>query len=206
MILLLLLKTALLLIFLFALPIAAIRAQPYVDRVTPALIHAGCPTPCLMDIRPGFTRMGKGIALLNTNAWVVADSLPTTLREAIFQDAAVPRIDLDWRWSAEKPDWINAAQNGSLTLEGREVRGMTIATHFTLGEIMLAFGTPDETRFAILNNNQYRYTAWYARQGMLIMTRGTCPTHSYYRLPVQILYRPDYPRLAEAAHRRAVCG
>jgi hypothetical protein len=49
----LLLKPALLLTLIFTLPIAAIRAQPYEDRVTPILIDDDCPSPCFMGIRPG---------------------------------------------------------------------------------------------------------------------------------------------------------
>jgi hypothetical protein len=200
------LKLTLLFVLIIPLPIVAIRAQPYRDAVTPVLLLDDCPAPCLMGIRPGTTRMGRGIVLLGAHPWVVTDAIPTTIREAIFLDAAIPRIDLNWRWSAAVPAWINAAQHGNLTLEGREVLGMTIATRFTLGEIFLAFGAPDEARFVIANNDQFRYTAWYDHEGMLIMTRGPCPTHHYFHLPVQILYRADYPLLSEADHRLDACG
>ncbi|MBZ0299691.1 MAG: hypothetical protein K8J31_08130, partial [Anaerolineae bacterium] len=53
-----------------ALPIFAIRAQPFEDRAVQALVQPDCPPPCFMGIRPGVTTMREAVSMLPANAWV----------------------------------------------------------------------------------------------------------------------------------------
>lgn len=204
------LKPAILLSVLFALPIFFIRSLPYNDRASQALIQEGCPAPCFLGIRPGESTMQFAFYTLDAHDWVAtrAENFPSQVQQAVFYDAAVPRIHIEWRWTKALPAWVNEAQNGSLTLEDRGVRDITIDTRLLLGEVVLAFGEPDEAWFvtsASSMGRQFLYSAWYAGEGMLITTEGLCPAWHAYTAPVKILFRPDTPKLSEGVSKTSVC-
>lgn len=204
------LQAALLLTALLALPILVIRAQPYEDRALHALMSENCRMPCFMGIRPGVSTMQEAVYALEAHDWTTMRviELPSQVQAAVFYDAGVPRTLISWRWSPELPAWIDTSQRGALMLEDRGVRDMRVSTHLRLGEIVLAFGEPDEAYFSRLNTRvkgQFEYSAWYAREGMVVMIEGFCPLRHSYAAPVRILFRPDAPRLSEVIPAEAVC-
>jgi hypothetical protein len=205
------LKLAILLTILFALPIVLIRAQPYDDRVSRALIQENCPAPCFMRVRPGVTTMRDAVYLLQAHAWVAngREGFSALVRNAVIWDAALPRTVIGLRWSEAVPEWIDQAERGALTVEDREVLDISIATHLSMGEIILAFGEPDQSWFTRSNSTSGRrfgYIAWYATQRLLISTEGFCPARHYYDYPVRVIFRPDSPGLSESASKASVCG
>jgi hypothetical protein len=201
-------KLTLFLALVFALPIVAIRAQPYVDHAALALLPAGCPTPCFMGIRPGVTPMRESAGILDTHAWVanVRDDYPVQVRDAFFFDAVLRRTIINWHWSDSPPRWLDDQQRGSMTVQDTAVLDIAISTHFTLGEIFLAFGSPDEARFSkVKDGGRFEYTAWYAEQGIIIITQGACPLTRYYHFPVRVIFVQEPPHLSEGVEKSAVC-
>ena len=204
----LLLKLALLLTLLFALPIVAIRAQPYEDRVTPILIHEDCPMPCFMGIRPGITPMRESSEILDAHDWVFngQGDFPKNLRDAPFFDVVLRKTVINWRWSDTLPNWIMGDQRGSMTIQDAKVLDIGIATRLTLGEIILAFGDPTETRFfSSKDGKRFGYTIWFADMGIIIITQGDCPLSRAYNFPTQIIFSMISPQLPEGDAKASVC-
>jgi hypothetical protein len=204
------LKLAFVMTTIFALFIVVIRVLPDDDRATSLLTHENCPSSCFLGIHPGETTMREAVYYLDGHPWVAtrAESLPSLVQQAVFYDAAIPRISIQWQWSVAIPEWVNATQPGRLTLENREVREMAIDTNLSLGEIMLALGEPDDARFSASTTQigHFEYSAWYAAEEMLVRGEGVCPIWHYYKLPVQIHLRPDKPKLPQLVAKAFVCG
>ena len=204
------LKPAILLTVILALPIFVLRALPYEDHMIRDLISETCPAPCFMGIRPGVTTMQEAVYVLQSHTWVAngRDGFSALVRSAVFYDAAIPRTTIEMRWSAAAPSWINGEQRGSITVEDRGVRDINIETHLSLGEMMLAFGEPDDSWFIISSHTsgrRFEYIAWYASERMLIRAEGLCPLRRYYNFPVHILFRPDAPGHSEIVSKASVC-
>lgn len=203
------LKPAIVLTFILALPILVIQAQPFDDRASRVLTEENCTTPCFIGIRPGVTTMSGAVYDLDGHDWIAsrAENFPSQVQQAIYFDAGVPRITLQWRWSETVPEWINATQPGSLTVEDRDVKDVMIDTHISLGELFLAYGQPDQTMFIPSNSGlqRFEYTAWYADEGMLIQTEGHCPVWRYYDFPVQIMFRTSPPKNMSVVANDLLC-
>jgi hypothetical protein len=184
---------------LFMLLIFSIRAQPYLDRVAPALKNEDCPAPCFIRIRPGVATLQEAVYRLEAHEWVAntRDDFPALVRDAVYFDAGIPRTIIHWQWSATLPDWIDGTQQASLTVEDREVLDVVIDTRFLLGEIWLAFGDPDETLFR-RDQHQFEYAAWYNDEKILVHTQGRCPAWHFYHATVQITFLPDAPQFEDA--------
>lgn len=205
------LRFALLFMVFFAAATFLIRAQPYQDRARSALNPENCTTPCFMGIRPGFTSMRGAISIIESHDWVAPGAgFPALVRNAVFFDAGVPRTRVEWRWNdILLPAWINRTERGQLTLEDREVRDLTIDTNLAFGEIVLAFGNPNQTQFTSSNSilgRRFDYSAWYAESGVLIAFEGSCTLWNYYHASVRIVFRPNPPQLSEPDSRRALCS
>lgn len=203
-------RAALPLALIFSLSVALIRARPYDDRALRALAHDGCPAPCFLGIRPGVTPVNQGMLRLVSHDWVATRlrDFPPPVEVAVAYNASISRFVLPWRWSAARPEWIDAARGGTIVVENRDVLGLMIDTRLTLGEIMLAFGAPDEAQFVAASSGAGRgflYSAWYGREGMLVSVEGPCPTRRYHDLPVRLIFRPQPPDFSDAFRRAAVC-
>ncbi len=203
------LKPALLLTILFTLPIIAIRAQQYEDRVTPILINDDCPTPCFMGIRPGVTPMRESGEILDNHEWVAngrAD-FPKEIRDAPLFDTVLRKAIVNWYWSDTLPDWIVGDQRGSMTIRDVLVTDMSIATRLTLGEIILAFGSPTQVYFSTSKDGQrFQYAGWYEQHGIVVITQGNCPLSQSYYLPVQAIFVSSQPQISNGVARSSVCG
>lgn len=202
-----LLKFAFALTILLALPVLLIRAQPYDDRATRALVSDSCIMPCFLRIRPGITTMSEAVAIVGGHEWVANGPLgfPSQIRDAALFNAVVPRTLINLRWTEDLPEWIDETQTGGLSVEDQNVLGLIIATRLSLGEIFLAFGQPDEAWFSHSDARQFTYSAWYAGQGLLISAQGICPTRRYYNFQVRVAFRPDSPDAFEAVPEQSVC-
>jgi len=202
------LKSALPLIVIFAFPIFVIRAQPYQDRVLPALVHADCAMPCFMGIRPGVTSLDAAVYRLSSHEWSASSEadFPAQVRYAVMYNAVLPRTIMNWRWSETIPDWIDEKFIGSVMVEDRDVLHIMIYANLSLGEMLLAFGAPDDTFFLRMDGQHFGYSAWYASQGMLINGQGACPAQKLYQFPTFINFRSEFRGFpAEANSMGSVC-
>jgi hypothetical protein len=204
------LKVAVVLTVCFGSSLILIRAQSYHDRTRPAVIQEDCPAPCFMGIRPDYTSMRRAVSIIESHDWIAPGvGFPSQVRNAVFYDAAVPRIRIQWRWSDTLPSWVNMTEPGQLTFEDREVRDLTINTNLALGEIFLAFGNPNRMQFTTSNGSpaqRFDYGAWYAEDGMFITAEGTCSIWNYYHASVHIAFRINSPQLSETDSQRLRCS
>jgi hypothetical protein len=203
-------RVAILLAVVFALPLFAIRALPYHDLVNAALVFENCSPPCFLGIRPGVTTMPEAVSLIGAHDWVAngPDDFPSFIKDAIRHGAVIPRTVIEWRWNETVPEWIDGVQRGTVTVEDTDVLNVSIETRLSLGEIVLAFGDPDESWYIASNSangRRFEYIAWYALERMLITTEGSCPMWHYYNYPVRILFRPEPPGTSESVSKASVC-
>jgi hypothetical protein len=203
-------RAGFLLAVVFALPILVIRAMPYHDRINGALVADDCPSPCFLGIRPGVTTMQGAVYLLQAHPWVSngRNGFSSQVLSAVFYDAGLPRTSIGVGWTENAPPWIDGAQRSAVTVEDREVLNIAVGTHLSLGEIVLAFGDPDESWYIVSNSGnrrRFEYIAWYATERMLITTEGSCPMWHYYTYPTRILFRPQPPGTSESVSKASVC-
>lgn len=204
-------RAAFLLAVVFALPILVIRAMPYHDRINGTLIAENCPAPCFLGIRPGVTTMQEAVYLLQAHPWVSngVNGFSSQVRAAVFYDAALPRTSIGVGWTENAPVWIDPTQRGAVMVEDREVLNVMVGTHFSLGEIILTLGEPDETWYVTsssLLGRQFEYIAWYGAERMLITAEGLCPMRDYYHLPVRIDFLSQPLVASESVSKALVCG
>jgi hypothetical protein len=203
-------RLATLMTLILTLPILVIRAGHFENRATSGLVQENCLAPCFMGIRPGWTSMRDTYYLLAAHDWVAnsAQEFPSLLRESSLIGAGIPRTMVRWRWSAQQPDWIDEAVQGAVILQDRDVLSIHIETSLLLGEIILAFGHPDEWR-VVRSDSQggqsFDYTAWYAREGLLIRAEGICPSWQRYHRPVRIIVSAQRPVIPHDILQETIC-
>lgn len=119
------LRLALGLTLLFALPIALIRAQPAHEDLLRAFLALpdDCRAPCFLGVRPRSTTLAEATDLLQSNAAI----------ETVWRDER----SLWWRWLAD------ANQSyGFHVREDAVIDGLLLPGEITLGEVRLALGEP----------------------------------------------------------------
>jgi hypothetical protein len=203
-------RLAIMLTIIGLVPILLIRAQPYVDHVIQVLVQDRCAPPCFMRIRPGQTTMSEAYHALAAHDWVAntADEFPSLIRQSALYGAGVPRTVVNWRWSAALPVGLDAHLPGSIIFQDHDVLALTINTGWTLGELLLTLGKPDDTWLLFASSpaeRAFEVYAWYANEGMLIKARGVCPAGRTFGLPIQITFHATPPVLAENAGEHSVC-
>lgn len=175
------LRLLLCLTMLCVLPVLLIRAQPYDDHEVRRLLVAprDCTAPCLMGIRPGVTTAKEVMAVLQTHTWVGA------IDTRYYDPDRVERNLLAWRWSGQQPAIIDASQAGSIELAEWEQSGvqkvasMSIATHVTFGEFVLAAGSPKTSWFSYdamgVFHDLNMHAAAFSQPAFQVSTRVRCP-------------------------------
>src|SRR5690606_17874987 len=133
----LLLRFALLLTLLVALPIALIRAQPNNAAQLRAFLTSpdGCPAPCFMGIRPGVTTLDEAIAILEAHDWVETVEVDTSGRDSY----------LSVKWDQIAPRIIDRSSQAQLYSLDGGVRVMSIKTTYSIGTMYLLEGQSQET-------------------------------------------------------------
>lgn len=119
------LRLALSLTLLFALPIALIRAQPAHEYPLRDFLASpgGCRTPCFLGVRPRTTTVDEAVELLRSNT-AIAD---------VWHDGQA----LLWRWLADPGETYGFHVGEDTTIDGLLLPG-----DITLGELRLALGEP----------------------------------------------------------------
>ena len=117
--------------------------QPYDDRhqyqLRDLLSSAGCPAPCFMGIRPGFTTAKDAVTLLKNQAWVA--DVTTISTDKPYQTW--------WVWGNNAPEFLktvlinrNFPVQGEVRSPNGIVSSIGFSPHLTLGDIVLAWGLP----------------------------------------------------------------
>ncbi len=191
-------RTAVTLVTLFATTIGLIRAQPYDDHGLRAFFMppANCPQPCWQGISPGSTSGTDAYRLLNRQPWV--DEI----------DLYIDLNALAWTWSGTHPAWINANERGVISIDGRGVQYIRIATTLTFADVWLAFGKPDRNRVRFTGLSamtSLEHTAAYLGGSLYAVGAPMgCefPMREYWERPVAIvLDNPNANRFASADTR-----
>lgn len=176
----LLLRWTLLLSGLFLLPLLLIRAQPDDDSdLRSLLMPEGCPAPCLMGIRPGVTTSQEAVAILEAHDWV------GEIDYRYYDPQRLHSNLLSWHWSGRQPAVIDASRAGSIELAEwggsgiQKVAEMSIATHITFAELVLAAGPPTASWFAYDSFGVFRdlnsHAAVFGQRAFRVSTRVQCP-------------------------------
>jgi hypothetical protein len=192
-----LIRTALLLTGLLALPVLLIRAQPYDDHEMRAFLTPpeGCPAPCFIGIRPGVTTIEKAIGILERHEWVAhmrPDYVQILRQAAAYEPPPLISI-IHWEWSAEKPQWVNEKGNSGLVLRSRQIIGIHIETIILLGDVLIAFGIPDNGQLIWSERSLFgdapAYSGWYPEYCMAIAAGGLGTSGNIYRQSVRIQFQ-----------------
>jgi hypothetical protein len=140
----LLLRFALLLTLLVALPIVLIRAQPYDDSDLRAFLipPEGCPMPCFMGIRPGVTTVEEAIAILEGHEWVTNLVVDLDTNELY----PPPNISgtITWEWSGLQPLAVDTLAPAQLRIRDSRTTTFRVPLNITFGQILLSLGMPDD--------------------------------------------------------------
>lgn len=115
-----------LLVMLFALAIALIRAQPYDDSDIRAFFTPppGCEPPCWQGIRPGVTTLSEANAVIQR--YGILEGPPTIQR---------------WEWNESKPVFIRS-RVGRLVAWNEIVYQVELPDVIGLSDVLITFGRP----------------------------------------------------------------
>jgi hypothetical protein len=165
----LLLIPALPLTLLFAAVIGVIQARPYQNDSLDALLAppAGCPAPCWQGIRPGVTRVGEAIDLLEAHPWI--DHIIITESFGATGSGFV-----GWAWSGKQPAPIDGRFRGAMWVNDDVVQSVRIPTTISFGALWLRFNRPPKGSFRLALDAQamdhvilhfaaypdYKFVAW----------------------------------------------
>jgi hypothetical protein len=193
----LLLRPILLLTLLAALPIFAIRAQPYDDSELRAFLTPpeGCPAPCFMGIRPGVTTIEEAVAILEAHEWVTAidEHYVELMRLAAAYEPPSLKTLLSWEWSTSKPAWVDSRRNSSLIIKSRRIEGVMIQTTIPLGDVLVTYGKPVSSKLLWTKNNFFRYSfaydKWYPAYCMRIDADRIVTPGQVMRPPVSMPFQ-----------------
>jgi hypothetical protein len=180
----LLLRPALALTVVLALSVVLMRAQPAQDSVLRQFLtpDEDCAALCLLGMRPGVTTVGQAMTQLRSHAWVSSATMNATGRGY---------ADIEWQWSGQQPDIIDASRPGRMTFywdrdeeNGRQlldmpIETMSIHTRIRIYEAQAWFGLPDTGTAAYRPDADLGYSAVYNNAyGMIdLSTVIPCPAN-----------------------------
>ncbi len=185
------------LLFLLAVSLAAIRAQP---SDSPAIREflggaaANCQPPCFMGIRAGETRFEDTAALLLASGWV----------KKIYQSEAPTAIA--WDWNGQQPKWIDPSSPGHLATDSDQVVSyIDIQTNLPASALWLAYGPPPRG-FITARPQLMTHFIGFPEAGIDAYVQVACPASArrFWNARVYlywgVAWRPsaadsDYPRL-----------
>jgi hypothetical protein len=165
----LLVKIALFLSGLLAMPMLLMHAQAYDPtalRDFRALLDS-CHSPCFMDIRLGETAVRDAIVILRDHAWV--RSVDEHYNQLLLQynEAELSALSylLRWNWGEGRPDWIGTPEGTALVVESNRVTGALIETAIPLGDALLVLSEADighmQAQQALIGRSWLIHDAWY---------------------------------------------
>jgi hypothetical protein len=207
-------KFALTLTALLLLPVLLIRAQPYDGQSLRSFLlpPQGCPMPCFMGIRPGVTMAWDALALLESSDQVgrVLENFGSTRPEVIDYQLPPTLSIIDWRWNEGR--WMQMEKHGSLVMFNRQVSAINLYTPFSLGDMLLTYGFPDEDKMTRTRSGggagseQFQYDGWYDAICMRIIAAGLGRRRGVYLYPVNISFERQRPDVYDESGADSRCG
>jgi hypothetical protein len=194
----LVLRPAIALALVFAVALAAIRAQSRNDETLRAfLADTACTAPCLMGIQPGVTTPDKAIAILEAHPWV----------KRVMGEASSPAPRIFWQWSERAPDFLEKDASGLPTsylyVQDGVIRYIRLQTDLTYGEVRLLMGAPGSGTFIVSSPNSttptYKHSAGYFGGLVVFDTETSCPINpsAFWNAPIVATYNDgSYPSLS----------
>ncbi len=187
---------------LFSAVVLLIHAQPYTYAKQQTLVFDGCSAACFIGIQPGVTSVEEAVTLLQSSGWVSQVDNRTINNVSGY---------ISWKWSDQKPDWINANIEGEIWATQKRVVQIMIYGSLQLGDIRLMLGVPDQEvidRTADRKREFSLYTAFYSQAGLMIQSWQPCRVMEPLRRPVILTYTlqsdpsifPERDSLAELKH------
>lgn len=183
-------RLALLLVGVTSASLLLIRAPGYDDSAIQRFFAASCtPMPCWQGIRPGETTTTEALDRLRAHPWV------GTVSEVYASpyEGNTRTVLIYWTWSSSYPfagDAPETQQGIIITNEGI-VQQIFLTTSLALGDIWLAFGSPDsglidytyDTHHLRMDN-----TSLFARDGVAatasVLTDCTEDYPDFWHVPV----------------------
>jgi hypothetical protein len=165
-----LLKLSLPFMIVFTLILLLVHAQPSDDADLHAFLMPpeGCPAPCFMGIRPGFTSAEEAVRLLKMHTWVSQVRQPY---------ASI----LTWTWSGAQPALVDASRPGRLMLtpDFQKVSQILITTSVDFGRFWLDGGAPPDYWVSPMSSDGgYTVGTWYnigyQDRGLVLRSRILC--------------------------------
>ncbi len=181
----LLLRPTLALTALLALSVVLMRAQPAEDYSVHQFLtpDEACSALCLLGMRPGVTTVGQAMSQLRAHVWVSSALMNATGRGY---------ADIEWQWSGQQPDTIDASRPGRITFywdrdeeDGRRsltdmpIETVSIHTRIRIYQAEAWFGPPDTGTTAYRPDQDLGYSAVYNNiYGMVdLSTVMPCPAN-----------------------------
>ena len=115
----------------FLLFVSMARLQPDNNTDIQALLlpPAGCPVPCFLGVRPGWTTSTEAISVLEAHQWI---------------DAVDPSADfLNLLWSGSQPTFVDTTAPNYLFVSMRVVAHIRLRTTLRLGDVWVTLGQPE---------------------------------------------------------------
>ncbi|MBZ0293413.1 MAG: hypothetical protein K8L99_12675 [Anaerolineae bacterium] len=161
-------------------PLLIIHLQPVgdADLRTFFLPPAGCPAPCWLGVRPGWTSVDEAVRLLENHEWITA-----VHKSASFYD---------FEWSGRQPAWIDTDFDGHFRASGSVVEAIRIRTTLSNGMIFALLGSPETgIIYTPLNTSGLGHTVRFEINGAEISGLTRCPmrSDSFWYTPVEVQYR-----------------
>jgi hypothetical protein len=169
-------------LMVFGLALLLIRAQPYTYATNPPFLAKGCSAACFAGVQPGVTSVEDAVKLLQASKWVGEVDNRTINNVSGY---------ISWTWSDQKPDWINANQEGEIWASQKQVVQIMIYGDMQLGDTRLVLGSPDQEiidRSADRKGQFSLYTAFYSQAGLMIQSWQPCNAEEPLRRPVILTY------------------
>ncbi len=170
-------------LFLVGAALFLIRTQPYDEHENrQPFTQAGCASSCFAGIQPGITTVDEAVKYLEASGWTRDIDNRTINNVSGF---------ISWKWSDQKPAWINGDRDGKIWAAQKQVLQILIYGDLQLGAVRLALGLPDQE---VIDANEDRkhvmtlYTAAYAQRGLMIQSWQPCHVLEPYRHPVILTY------------------
>ncbi len=191
-------------LFMFSAVLLLMRAQPYEYTRQQIFVADGCTAACLVGIQPGVTSVEDAVTLLEDSGWVSQVDNRTINNVSGY---------ISWKWSDQKPDWINGNIEGEIWATQKQVVQIMIYGDLQLGDTRLVLGSPDQEiidRAADRKGVFSLYTAFYSRAGLMIQSWEPCKVLEPLRRPVILTYilQSDptiFPELDSLAELRHTC-
>ena len=130
------LRVSLLLTFLFTAVLLLFRAHPYDEHQNrQPFTQDVCTAACFVGIQPGVTTVDEAVTRLEASGWT---------RE--IDNRTINNVSgyISWKWSDQKPDWINGTIEGEIWATQKHVVQIMIYGNLQLGDTRLVLGSPDQ--------------------------------------------------------------